>query len=308
MKQIFVVLHFRIALRSLIAGSALGAVVMAGGLAASHGPPLGRLSNTATLASHSAVEDVRLQAPQQAFGTASAYIPPKDSEQPSGSASTTGIRSCGIGDSELTLLALAPREHIGKTALSHPTFVWYVPESKEFDTTFKLYRTEDEVESGNVQRTFTKVLETSLTSNSGFMTFTLPLEEEGLTPGGHYLWQVSMQCDADDRAALVVAEADLLVDSELEGVSLNSQMEVPLEAIDRYAGWGLWYDALGLASLDTEDDSLQMARASLLEQLSAIELFPDPSSEELYRESAAEFSHQLRLVANRQKLVADLEN
>lgn len=232
-----------------------------------------------------------------------AYTPPPDSTQPEGGTNTTGSRSCGTGDHGLTLLSLAPREHVGMTAMSHPTFVWYVPDTHELPMTFRLYK----MDGTAAVRRQTKSFEASWTSAPGVMTFDLPENHAGLRPGQHYLWQVILQCDADDPSALTIAEAELMVASEIEQTSLaaivssatlpesliaptafnpaaiaegnsrGSTASMVLDAIDNYAEAGLWYDAVGLAFFDPADASLQPAQLALIEDLATLEAAAEPT-------------------------------
>ena len=123
----------------------------------------------------------------------------------------------------------------------------------------------------------------------------------GLTPGGRYVWQVIMICDEDEPSSRSITRAELRVASQLVGTSLNPAVPDSLEVANRYAESGFWYDALGLVSLNVEDASLQMMKASLLEDLAAIEAASEALSSTQggispFRSRLA-FSEQLRLIA-----------
>lgn len=218
------------------------------------------------------------------------YTPSSDSKQPDGGGTTTGVRSCGTGNAEESLLALAPRQHVGETALTHPTFVWYVPEADEFPIVLELY----EIDPSGSETRFISLVEQRLDSTPGIMTFTLPQSEVGLTPGNRYLWEVTLECDEDDRSARTIAGAELVVTSQVAGKSLNPSISNPVEEINRYAETGLWYDAFGLASLNPEDSSFRAIQASLLEDLADLE---EPTEGPSPNSSCLPFSEQLRLIA-----------
>ena len=240
--------------------------------------------------------------------TAARYAPPSNAQQPNGASTTTGVRSCGVGDPELTLLALAPRyDHVGETALTHPTFVWFVPEAGGFLVEFELY----EINPPDNDDGPRKLIEASLDSMPGIMIFTLPQSESGvlprgdyqwladsryelgLLPEGRYEWQVTLKCDEDDVSARTVTQAELIVASQVEGSSLEPSSPDPLAEINRYAALGLWYDAFSLASIPSEDSSVQAMKASLLRQLADIEVLSEPPPEP----NRLPFSAQLRSIA-----------
>lgn len=220
-----------------------------------------------------------------------AYNPPADAEQPEHTGST-GSRSCGTGSPDLTLLALAPQDHVGKTALSHPTFVWYVPDADEFFVKFRLY----ELKKSGPRPEFEEVIEVPLVSTPGTMAFTLPPEQPGLTPGSDYVWQVTITCDEDDTSAQTVAEAELSVAAELEGTTLNPEVADSVAEVDRYGRAGLWYDAIGLTALLPENEVLQGRQADLLRALAEIEA-PD-EGEPADASGFPSFSEQLKLIAD----------
>lgn len=283
MKRMSPLARVRTVLKSAITVSALSVVLLAEATLAQHTAQTSRQPNAPTI-------------PTRFY----AYNPPPGASRPQTGPGTTGVRLCGEGDSNLTLLALAPRDHVGKTALSHPTFVWYVPDTDEFFVEFRLYELK---KSGSAPDEFEEVIEVPMVSTPGTMTFTLPPEHPGLKPGGDYVWQVKMICDENDTSAHTLAQADLSVISQVEGTTLNSGIADPGEAVDRYAQAGLWYDAIGLTALLPENEGLQGRQANLLRALAEVEASAaggDASAEEepMTVSGFPTFSEQLKLIAD----------
>lgn len=199
-------------------------------------------------------------------GAALAYKTPPNPVQSTTDATTTGSRNCGTSsDENLMLLALAPRQHVGETAFTHPTFVWYVPDTREFPVEFELYEIIDALGNRN------KLIEAEFSSTQGFMTFSMPQNLPGLTPGKNYAWQVSVKCDENDVASFTTASAELVLASRVIGQSLDPMAADRLEQINHYAERGLWYDAIGLASLNPTDSSLDEMQTSIIESLADLE-------------------------------------
>ncbi|MGF1523196.1 MAG: DUF928 domain-containing protein [Leptolyngbyaceae cyanobacterium] len=223
------------------------------------------------------------------------YQPPAGSGQSSGGrVTTTGVRGCimedsdaDLEDADLALLPLAPSQHVGQTAFTHPTFTWFVPNVgglavSEPTITFALYQVDS---AGDP----IKVFETALPNASGVMTFALPPNEPGLIPGDRYIWSVSLGCDEDDPSNFMLARAELMVTPQVIGSTLaTSRLE---DALD-LAQSGLWYDAIAFASLDPANQASQAIQVSLIEDLADLEALSEASSSDPWP-----FSAQLRLIA-----------
>lgn len=220
-----------------------------------------------------------------------AYNPPSERQQSSSrDSSSTGVRGCGSGSSVLSLLALAPREHIGKTASTHPIFTWFVPEQDPFEIEFELYQVDS---SGNRSKVFEALVE----SIPGIMTFSLPNREPGLVPGDRYTWQVKINCDEDDLSAFTAARADLQVIEPGNGGLLDLTALSASEAITRaeilpYAENGLWYDAIALASIHSDKPAVKDLQVDLMLDLADLEAAAEESLS-----SRLPFDQQLRAIA-----------
>lgn len=193
------------------------------------------------------------------------YEPPADQRSPSGYTSTTGSRG-GCEASEGTpLTLLAPQRHIGQTASTHPTFAWFIPDSRPFAMEFTLY----EYGSDSRPKLAHKL---ELKSSPGIMKLSLPQNKPGLVRGQRYLWQVAILCDPNYPSSDLVAKAEIEV-VEMPP-SLNRTLFTKMadhEMADLYAKAGLWYDALSEALGPAEDSRLRKVASTLLEDIAKLE-------------------------------------
>lgn len=181
--------------------------------------------------------------------------------RPEGPATSGGIRGgCGA-DNAVPLTPLAPEAHIGRTASSHPTFAWYVPDSEPFPVEFNLYATEDSGEFQLIHRA-------SLMSNFRLMSYTLPESEPALESGQRYLWQVLLICDPNLPSSAIDIEAfmDVVAPS---GSGTQETMDAA-----QLAEQGFWYDAMAKAIPQPSDNTW----LTLLSDLAEIELETGESS------------------------------
>lgn len=190
------------------------------------------------------------------------YSPPPDQQPPGGYTQSTGPR----GGCELTekssLIALAPRKHVGQTVAIHPTFAWFVSDLKSFPVEFTLYNY-DPVKGLKL------AYKTHLKSSPGIMKLSLPKDRPGLTVGQRYLWQVAILCDPNHPSSDLVAKAEIaVVQMPLVIKTVLSQVSDRQQKIELYAKSGLWYDALGEALADS---SLKQVASGLLEDLAKLE-------------------------------------
>lgn len=194
------------------------------------------------------------------------YKQPPDQRPPRGYTTSSGPRGgCEVnGGPQLTLLA--PQKHVGQTTSLHPTFAWFVPDSRPFPIEFMLF-----YESGS-GRELKLVKKIKLQSSPGIMKLSLPEDKPGLAVGQRYLWQVAILCDPN------YPSRDLVVKSEIEIVEMPpavkralSATSDRLEIAELYARAGLWYDALGEALGHAEDSRLGGIASTLLEELAKLE-------------------------------------
>ena len=194
------------------------------------------------------------------------YQPPPGQRSPSGYTSTTGPRGGCEETGGTSLTVLAPQHHVGQTASTHPTFAWFVPDSKPFPLEFTLY----EFNSGRGPKLVQKI---SLQSSPGIIKLSLPQNKPGLAIGQRYLWQVAILCNPN------YPSSDLVAKAEIEVVKMSPALKSALstkttryeEIVDIYAKAGLWYDALREALGPAEDGGLRKVTSTLLEDLAKFE-------------------------------------
>jgi hypothetical protein len=176
-----------------------------------------------------------------------AFQPPTTSKPIRTRTTTTGIRG-GCASNALPLLALAPQSKIGQTTQNRPTVHWYVPDTEPMPMVFVLEELDSE---GNP----TQIWQTSLQSQLGIMSFTLPQGAPALELGRVYRWQAVLLCNPNSPSSAIIAA------SEIEVVETSPELQSALVAAnerqraDLYEEYGIWYDALTEAN-DAKQRSL----------------------------------------------------
>ena len=195
--------------------------------------------------------------------------PDTQNDAPEGEETTiTGTRGLGSCSQAATtsFTALAPYGHTGKSANTHPTFAWHVPDADTYPIQFRLYEYTASEGKGKA------IAKTTLSSTPGIMTYTLPSDSPGLTAGQKYIWQVILVCNPNSPSqSLVVGTGIDIVDRPSEIVAQLSNTEDPIAKADIYAEAGLWYDALGEVAVHSEDSQAQAFTSQLIGQLTEIE-------------------------------------
>ena len=191
------------------------------------------------------------------------YTPPKHQSAPTTAGTTTGTRRGCSSDNKASLTALAPQAHIGQSSDGHPTFMWFMPDEKSFAMEFELY---EKTATGrkNIQRK-------QLTSQQGWMTFTLPQTETALSPSQDYFWQVIVYCNPNRPSSALVASAEIKIQSlpMVLAKQLN-QAQTLSRKVNLLAEGGFWYDAMATLSSDSIPQTKQL-RKSLLQDLATLE-------------------------------------
>ena len=187
------------------------------------------------------------------------------------STSISGIRgsSGGCNGTETTsLTAFAPYTHIGKTNSTHPTFVWFVPDRQSYPVELQLskYNASNASGKGNT------VFKVTLKSTSGIMSYSLPKNQLGLSPGQKYVWQVAILCNPNRPSTdLVFSTEIIVVDTP---ISLQKQLTTVNDSLAKaklYGENGLWYAALAEV-VQVQDNALAEKIAyELIEELTTIE-------------------------------------
>jgi hypothetical protein len=184
----------------------------------------------------------------------------------------------GNNPGEQRLTPLAPLHHLGKTAQTHPTFVWFGEHGDGAPVEFSLYA----YDGARGTLAAAPVYQKSLLAAAGPNAFTLPVTVPPLQPGQTYAWQVVLQpeCNANNV-------------NPARNPWLRSAFQVvapqPARSMAQMAAQGLWYDALAAAWESGETSQF----ASLLQQLADLEAQQEPPEQPL----VARLSYALRRIA-----------
>ena len=190
------------------------------------------------------------------------YVPPRDRSYPQEPTATTGRRGGCTAEASVDLTAIAPHSYVGQTVSAYPTLSWYVPDTDSFPIEVLLYEYDKEtVEDwdmaqariGSIDRQLdfprgydkgALVYSETLQSAPGFMSWSLPQEQPGLTVGQHYVWQVILMCNANSPSSARAIEALIEVVERPAGLEeMLATVTDPSERADLYGQSGLWYDA-----------------------------------------------------------------
>ncbi|NMF83368.1 DUF928 domain-containing protein [Nodosilinea sp. P-1105] len=195
-------------------------------------------------------------------GNQRGYQPPPNTRAPR---RTTGGGTRGgcAGDAPIDLTILAPQGHVGQTAMSHPTLVWYVPDDTPYDTELQLYRY---AEAQGDELEPIAVFDLG-PSQSGYQTFTLPDDQPGLTVGETYRWKVIVHCFPGQPSRSALDEADLVVVAD----GVDQPAADPVSQAEQAIAAGLWYDAIALLSQAPVSPEAATYRQALLANLAALE-------------------------------------
>lgn len=198
------------------------------------------------------------------------FRPPSNPRPRSGSRTTTGTRqgSCLGSDVDAGFAILGPEDPanvLGRTAATHPTFVWYLPESAEaFPVIFRLL-------APNADGKMERVHSETLTYAPGFSSYQLPSTVSALTSGKEYRWQVVVECNPNYPSRSLVQELSFEVVAPPAGIAQGAATGTDLAAV--YGEAGLWYEAIAqVAKGNTPAE--QQTRTDLLLDL-AISLAAD---------------------------------
>jgi hypothetical protein len=219
--------------------------------------------------------------------------PPEQKPAPKDTRSDAGTtRGCGEG--EIPPTVLASRNYIGQTSATHPTFAWFVPDSKPLPMKFLLYGFDPD---GKPQELY----QTSLRTSPGIMTLSPFAEDEpGLEAGKTYLWQVVIFCIPDEPSSALVDRASF----EVVPISADVQKDLnqtgdSVKKADVYAEAGLWYDALGEALKLAPGAKLGEVGSNLLQDLAQWETPPKESElSPQERQNLEKRIENLRQIAN----------
>jgi Domain of Unknown Function (DUF928) len=184
-----------------------------------------------------------------------------------GLTTTTGTRGfCEDSESPLSLTAIAPLSHAGRTTTAQPTFVWFMPDKNRHNMEFILYEQsptlQKRIEVPNSLQRFT-----SQQNQQGLMTFSLPSEIK-LSPQKVYIWQVRLICNDQSSEKTEIAEAP---------IELHS---APTPSTSTQSDSVFWYDAMQEAmSSSASSAPTSSAPTELIQDLLAIETDAQESGE-----------------------------
>ena len=218
---------------------------------------------------------------QTTVGGGRVYTPPADSRISGEDHTGGGVRGCGDD-----MAALAPRlNSVGQTASTHPTFVWYVFSDDAAPLEFHLYRYQS---NNSLEAVLIHLIDQS---NQGYMAYTLPQNEPGLSIGNTYLWQVVLYCDQNLEEIGRWTSADVKIVEPPASLTAEPPDD-PLQKAQVYAHAGLWYDAMAEVYNATTPEE-NTFRQNLLFDLADLETQPD-------NERGVNLSAQLRQIAEMQ--------
>ncbi|WP_017305749.1 DUF928 domain-containing protein [Spirulina subsalsa] len=182
------------------------------------------------------------------------------------SAADGGTRGCTVQESgQKTLKALTPGQALPLTLSSHPTFFWYMPETRAESVTFVLNdRYENTVYSVTLDNP----------NQAGIMSMSLPEEERyALKTGENYHWYVFLTCNANDPTG------DVFVDGWVQRLDESDPLAQQLLSpggnadLTRFAEAGIWHEALaGLVQKRQNAPNDQELAASWQEFLESVDL------------------------------------
>ena len=186
------------------------------------------------------------------------YKKPKTTSAPDSRTTTSTATRGGCSNKDnLDLTAIAPYSHVGQTVSTHPTFVWFVPDSEYFPLEFSLKEYTADSQLNTVYRQ-------ELDSKPGIMSLSLPQNLPDLSVGKKYRWKVVMRCTRY-KAVVTMAEIEVVAPTpELSTASSNSDVN---RLVDVYSSNGLWYNALETINAADSSQTLQ----ELIQQLAAVE-------------------------------------
>lgn len=166
------------------------------------------------------------------------YTPPKNLKKIKARAVGTGSRGCNRANlANAGLRLFIPKDHIGLTTSSRPTFFWYISTTSPIKVSFTLIDPDKIDPIIDVQKEVRK---------TGIERLQLPLGVPELEQGKSYRWTVSLICNEKKPSQNIYAYS--WIERVAQSTSLKEQLRfsnTPHEAI--YAQEGIWFDTLAEA-------------------------------------------------------------
>ncbi|KAF3888939.1 MULTISPECIES: DUF928 domain-containing protein [Nostocales] len=174
----------------------------------------------------------------------------------------SGARGCS-NSIPVRLNLLTPTNHIARTTLSHPTFLWSVSESTDRVMVFTL------TAPGSIQPVYQKRMKAD---KAGIMSLELPQSSPELAVGKEYRWTVTLMCNEKRPSENINARA--WIERVEISPNLSQQLTTANSERDRalaYTQLGIWYDGLAilnkLQAANPTDRQVFNSFISLLEQI-----------------------------------------
>jgi Domain of Unknown Function (DUF928) len=169
------------------------------------------------------------------------YKPPSNQRKAPQNTHTGSGTTRGCEGGIISPTILASHNFMGQTISTHPTLVWFIPDSQPREMKFMLY---EYTQEGQYKQIYQKITKTS----PGVMTFTLPKNEPPLKINQTYVGQVVIFCDPNSPSTALFDQVHFEVvniPDNLQDLLTNASSS--LEKANVYAAFGLWYDALSEA-------------------------------------------------------------
>lgn len=194
-------------------------------------------------------------------GQTQQYVPPGDRKAPQRTEGS-GARGC-TNSIPVTLNLLAPNDHIARTTLAHPTFLWHISSATTAPMVFTL------TAPGNNQPIFQKRMKAD---KAGIVELKLPQETAELALNQQYRWTVALVCNEKRPSQNINARA--WIERVGNTPELTQKLVSATNDSDRaviYTQSGIWYDGLALLNQlqekNPQDKQAFDALISLLEQV-----------------------------------------
>lgn len=192
------------------------------------------------------------------------YNPPTTGRQDDDSTSS-GSRGCDQASASTSFSLLVPKDHVGLTTSSHPTFLWYL--SSKIDVPMRFTLVEQQVEP--------PIFETQLSSvQPGIIQLTVPAKMPSLEYGKQYRWTVSLVCNekrpSQNSYASALIKRVVINNESSKQIQPFSSINNYKELASIYAGLGIWYDAIANSyheSISKNKNGMLQDFVSLLNQI-----------------------------------------
>lgn len=143
------------------------------------------------------------------------------------------------------LTSLTPKDQPSRTLESNPTLVWYVPETTTKNAEFVVMD-----KDGN----YVYTQELTLPDQPGLVKITIPERDQNgkaisLQPNTHYLWELAVICDKNDRSSdtYVWGTLDVVGLDTAEKQTLDNELAKAADNLSKaqvYAKYRIWNETL----------------------------------------------------------------